>query len=1005
MAAIAIPLAKAIAAVVVSTVLSKAFSDDPKTETPEKKGHQVNTQSMKVPMPLIYGQTRIGINRAYIGSTGDNKYLHIIGILGEGEIDGFSAQVNGVEPVYFDDKLYTDYGAGNVHFELFTGTAAQTVCSTLNTAIPEWTDPLKNTAYIYLRLKFDGDKFQNVPQVTVGIKGIKIYNPTTTVTEYTNNPALCVYDMLTRSANRGGFGLSDSRINTASIEDARAYCASKGWTCNMPVVDNQSITDNIQLLMNNFRGGLIKSTNQFYLKFRDLYEESVVMAFDAADNQDILDGSLTVNQPDLFSSPTSVNIEYLSEEGGDNNTSTYKRYNYIHSDTDVDTDETFQQFKIECLGLSDLDMVQQMAYYFSERHKLTKTCSFTAGQKAASLEPLDLITLTHRLTGWDTKIFRVMSVQVSPDYTVGLSCIEENEDFYDSVYDATIQNWYDTTLPDPLTAPTAVINTSLSEEVYYYRNRSFTRLLLNFSAPAPETDPFFDYAEVYMKIGSGDYKYITKSEGDYIVDPVDEGDTYYFKLKSVNIFGNKAPDTSDVILSKTVVGKTSTPTNLSSMTAAANGDSVSIYADPISDPDIEGYEVRLGDAWDGAIFVSFNKNCSLRLNGVRPGTHTFWMSPKDNAGKYSGTPVSATVKVFIPPGYTELATYGSESWDFTGSGTFSNTEHDTYDAGDVLKCSHEYVLEDDVEGYSDIADYISTNPWDAISGTTGLSLVSGLGGSSAALKHIDTGGTIQPRWVYNIANAQSLTFKGSFVRNNTTPIGPTYFPLIYDGTTIVGYLHCGSGALTIKESTNWTGLISMVIGTTYDVTLTVSIADQTQTVIINEVEYGPYPLPENNVGTKITRVLIGGVTAYVEDFTLDNMSIAINPNNRVGSWLSPTWDMNAVEDVRLWGDFLTAFESSDTTWDGVAPSPTTWNDLGSSLSWNEIFEASAAGKVQATLYHSTDNTTWYAVDFFEIICAEVSARYVKVLITITDPTLDANLYLKELNMVAYEGPQ
>ncbi|RLB61888.1 MAG: hypothetical protein DRH08_13235, partial [Deltaproteobacteria bacterium] len=498
-------------------------------------------------------------------------------------------------------------------------------------------------------------------------------------------------------------------------------------------------------------------------------------------------------------------------------TSTYKIHNYIHTDSADDTDESYAELKVRCLGLSDLDAVQKMAYYFLERSKLNKTCSFIAGQKAASLDPMDLITLTDGLTGWDVKKFRVMNIGINPDDTVSLECLEEHDAFYDDVYDSTVMDFYDTTLPDPLAEPVAVAAASLTEEVYYYRNRSFTRLLLDFTAPTPEVDPFWDYAEIYMKIGSGDYKYLTKSEGDYIIDPVDEGDTYYLKMKSVNIFGNKGADGNDVVVSKTIVGKTDVPTNLTSMTAAANGDSVSIFADPIADPDIEGYEVRMGDAWDGAIFISFNKNCSLRLNGVRPGTHKFWMSPRDNAGVYSATPVSAEVKVFIPPGYSELADYGAEAWDFS-AGSHDNTEQDTYDTDDALKCSHT------------------------------------------------------------------------------------------------------SDVLT-------------------------------------------------------------------------------------GTWSSGTQDLNAIEDVRIWGDFRMFFESSDTTWNGVAPDPTTWNDLGATLSWTEIFNPSVAGKIEAILYYSTDNSNWDEISFFEVLCAEVTARYIKVDITITDPTLDSNLWLKELNMVAYEGPQ
>jgi len=813
-------IAKAFLTYVASQLLSNAFAKKPKDQTADRKnyGFQVNSQSTRVPLPLLYGQSRVGINRPYITTSGsDNEYLHIIGIIGEGPIEGFSDQINGVDPLYLNNRLYTKYGADNVHYELFRGTSTQTVCETLHNDVLEWNDCLRRTAYIYVKLKFDRDKFQGIPEITLGLKGLKLYNPTTSITEYSNNPALCVYDILTRSPWRGGYGLSRSQMDVSSVEAARQYCEDYGWTCNMPIVDDIAITDNIQLLLNNFRGELIQSKNLFSLKFRDLREEVVVDSFSDQVPLDIVAGSFKLSDPDVFNAYTAVRINYISRKGASNGSSSFKKKSFVlHAPGVSESDGGYKEYVIDCLGLNELDVVQKMAYYLLERLQSSKHCSFVAGHRATRLEPLDLITVTHTVPGWINKIVRVLNPVINPDYTVTLECIEENSAFYDGRYDPSLEEWHDTTLPDPTDGPGSVLNVSLVEEVYYYRGRSFTRLKCNFSRPDASVDPFWDYAEVYLKIGAGEYRYMTRSEGNYQVDPVEEGETYFIKLRSVNINGVRQPELDAYVASKTIDGKTETPTSLTSMTAAANGDSVTIFSDPLSDPDIEGYEVRLGDAWDGAVFVSFNKNCSLRLIGVRPGTHTFWMSPRDNAGRYSADPVSATVTVFIPPGYTQLPTYGSWSWDFV-SGTHDNTESVTYNSQDALKCSH-------------------------------------------------TDGVLS------------------------------------------------------------------------------------------------------------------------------------------GTFTSPTFDLGAVETVRIWGDFLTAFVSSGTTWDGVTPEGVTWDMLGSGT-WNAIFRPSQAGKIEAVLKFSTDNVNWSDIGFFQVLSAEVYARYIKVEVTITDPTIDSNLYLYSLNMLAYEGPQ
>lgn len=860
-AAIAPYVVNFIIAILISAAIAYVTAKDPEQaeatfdSADTAKGLLANTKTTEAVLPLIYGKCRVGINIVYIGTSGtDNQYLYIVGELGEGPINGI-AQEDGVDQVFLDGELWTKWGSSYVHYEIFTGTATQNVCATLNSAIPEFTDPMRYTAYIYVRLKYDKDKFVQMPDITVTIEGLKLYDPDADTTAYSNNCALAVYDMLTRPSVRGGLGLDawggpvpgNPRIEVAAIESARAYCAAKGWTANMPINQNDPVTDNIQLILNCFRGGIIYSENKFKLKFRDLnYEGAPVMALD---ENDVLasgnESSLRLKpNADLFSRPNAIKVTFL------NAAKKHIEDVYVFSDSAaIAADGDYREREIKILGLSNLSDIQKMAYYYLERWRWGSMANLDVVSRALALEPYDLVSLTHNLPGWDEQTLRVITPGIDAAGNVQLTALEEKSELYDDDYNPAPSNqWHDTNLPDPLAAVASVINVSHAEEVYFYRGRSFTRWKIDFDPPLPASFPFWDYAEIWVKIGTGDWRYMTKSTSDYILDPVEEGEAYYVKIRSVSIHGVKEDFNSAQTVSKTIVGKTAAPTDLVAMTAIANGDSVTIFATPITDPDIEGYEVRLGAAWDGGIFISFNKNCSLRLNGVRPGTHTFWMAPKDNAGNYAETPVSATTTVFVPPGYSELATYGSWAWDYT-AGTHDNTEHTTYSGEDALKCSHVSV------------------------------------------------------------------------------------------STQIGYWPAGYWPENFFPENYW--------------------------------QYLPGPLSEALTGT----------------------------------WTSPTYDMNSIEKVRVWGDFRTDFISTDTTWDGVAPNPITWDDLGADKTWNQIFQPAQAGQIRASLLHSPDNSNWDEIVFFELLCAEVEARYIKVEIEITDPTMDSNLYVRELNMLAYTGPQ
>lgn len=663
------------------------------------RGHLVNRRSSQAVIPVVYGTHRVGLQIVYVGTSDtDNKYLHIVGKVSVGPVKGIR-QVDGVDQIWLDDKLYTEFGA-LVYYEFFNGTSTQTVCSTLHDAIPEWNEPLRHFAYLYMRLEYDQDKFHHAPEITLELEGRTVYDPRTEGTAYSNNGALCVRDHMTHKIY--GLPIPGDRINDDSVGDVANWCDVKGFTLNMVLYENAPVIDRIESMLANFRGGIIYSGNKFVMKYKDLNYESPAMNLTESD---IIerggDTTLQINQPVLFDTPNTVRIKYINAE------KKYHADDYIKPDSvAVATEGSRREKVIDLLGTVEPENVQKQANYWLERLRINKDVACEAGQKYMQLEPWDLVQLTHSIPGWENKLLRVESPQLLlPSYTVSLSFVEEDSIFYDDVYNPQDHEWYDTILPDPSAAVMSVRNVSHREEVYYFRDRSFTRWKIDFDPPLASVYPWWDYAEIWLRIVGKDYvycgqpgvycgggkwcgqprwKYMTKSEGDYMIDPVEEKVTYYVKIRSVSIHGAKEDFDSATTVSKTILGKTAAPSNLTGLTAVASGDTVSLFANPIADPDIKGYEIRLGDSWVGGLFIAFELSPTVRLSGVRPGTHTFWMSPKDNAGQYSDSPVSATCTVYYPAGYTEKNAW---AWDFT-TGTHDNTEHDTYEEEDILKCSH-----------------------------------------------------------------------------------------------------------------------------------------------------------------------------------------------------------------------------------------------------------------------------------------------------------------------------
>jgi hypothetical protein len=214
---------------------------------------KVNTASTQEPLRIIYGQLKVGGNDVYMGTDGaNNQDLWIVQSLSEGECEGVYAKEE-VDQVYLDGKIYTDFG-GNVTYYFHSGTITQSVDTNLNSALTEWTDPLKNTCYMVWKLTNDKDYFQGLPSRQIELRGKKLYDFRSATTAYSNNPVLAIYDYMTNT--RYGMGVASADIDTTSWTSAANYCDTKGWTLNMVIKRNQPAQYVVDSMLLHFRYAL-----------------------------------------------------------------------------------------------------------------------------------------------------------------------------------------------------------------------------------------------------------------------------------------------------------------------------------------------------------------------------------------------------------------------------------------------------------------------------------------------------------------------------------------------------------------------------------------------------------------------------------------------------------------------------------------------------------------------------------------------------------------------------
>jgi len=231
-------------------------------------------------IPVIYGTRRVGCQVVYMDTAQNrSKDLFVVYAISVGEcseivpssieIDGNSildgniykgggyvgSDRNGQTGFSHHQPLNTASQVGDVQysnagtlgtnpalrysfvFNLHHGADSQTADPMLRASIPtEWTTNHKLNGICYIAAAFDYDKngmYKGVPQITVQVKGKKVYDPRDTgqtfgdasTYQWSSNPALCFLDYIIDDSY--GKGLAESQINMTTIGTAADICDVK----------------------------------------------------------------------------------------------------------------------------------------------------------------------------------------------------------------------------------------------------------------------------------------------------------------------------------------------------------------------------------------------------------------------------------------------------------------------------------------------------------------------------------------------------------------------------------------------------------------------------------------------------------------------------------------------------------------------------------------------------------------------------------------------------------
>jgi hypothetical protein len=638
----AIASALSVAATGLGMVMSDVASSS--SASSDSSGTLLSKCTSSYVVPVVYGECILGGNRCYTSTSGDdNKYLHLVYDFCQGEIESF-------EDIFLDGTSKSEFGDA-VYCETYNGSANQDVCSTLQGLDANWTLKKKNRAYIYLRLEYDTDLFNGLPNVTAKIKGRKTFDPRTGVTGYTTNPVLCIYDYSTNT--RFGAGIAATWFDLASVTDAANWCDTKSYAFNCLITSRAKNMDQISSMLRSCR--MARPFNGEKYRFLPIDYDSSVLSIA---EPDVLADSFSVAAASIQDMPNQARVWYWNADNS------FLWDSFIIPDTDaISADGETREKDYYLVGVSSYDQAYKIGTYYFERDRLNLPFVLAVHPKALGIEQGDIVSISHSRPGWSSQLCRVIDAKVQADKFIVLTVLQEFETLYDDEFTSSSATSYGTNLPGINEPPSQVTGVTFTAVEYINKNVSYTKLKVDFTTP---DSSLFDHLQVFLQAGSTGWVHYTDAASSFYVDPVDDQTMYLFRLLSVSVTGATTPYDNATEYSYFVVGANTPPDDVTNFYSLPQSDTVVLQWDAVDNVDLLGYEVRSGTAWESGLFLAFVSNAdNLQLQGVSPGDHSYMIKSEDTRGVYSTNYAITSCTVYGPASYAEKM---SQPCDFDESG-------------------------------------------------------------------------------------------------------------------------------------------------------------------------------------------------------------------------------------------------------------------------------------------------------------------------------------------------
>lgn len=611
------------------------------------------------PRRIVYGRdVKISGNiiMAHIPTT-DKNSLYMVIALADHELT-FPSDV-----LYVNDDKITAFDtvgnwktptAGSFHDYVFVRwcTVGSVADAALVAEIPTiWTaaHTLTGISYLVVKLVWNADVFPNGrPNIATRCDGRKCYDPRTTLTAVTENPALCLLDYL-RSTSYG-MGIADANLDmTASEWQAEADTCDEAvdsetrYKIHAVFTLDQTPYQIIGAILDCCAGRLPYIGGIHYLRVGKYRAPTVTL--DEDDMRGRIEVTTRRSLANLMNQVQGVFCDPATDQPAN--------YPVVKNATYISNDGGTIPFTLDLPYVNQPGQCQRIANIMMERNRREISVISDYSPTALRFMPADAMQQTFSRYGWSAKAFEVQSMGVKVEggkLTVPLFLQETDANVYADPSESTYDPSTATNLPSAYDVDDPT-NLAVSEKLIAIGDIVGNKVTLT-----------WDEADTYnLKAYLVSYKLSSASDwidvGTFNNSTrrceirIDDADDYDFRVRTENFLGAKSSGAT--LLNQTIYGKTLPPSDLVDLTAAIEGEKIRLDWTKVADLDVKVYEIQYSStaaAWDGAgaTIKRVSDVDTVLIDAQLSGTWTFRIKALDTTGHYSNADYSTTLTVSNP---------------------------------------------------------------------------------------------------------------------------------------------------------------------------------------------------------------------------------------------------------------------------------------------------------------------------------------------------------------------